>query len=452
MFRKISNALNSWKNEEKRKALLITGARQIGKTFSIREFGRASYKNYVEINFITEPEAAHIFDGNLDADTIIMNMTAYLRMSLEPRETLVFFDEIQECPKARTAIKFLVEDGRFDYIESGSLLGVQYIPVQSYPVGSEQILTMYPMDFEEFCIAIGVPGETLSYLKDCYDQVKPVTEAVHSTMLNLFRYYVVAGGMPAVVQEFINSRDIGNVISIQNDILALYRQDVGKYAEQDSRTKIMEIFDRIPEQLDDKNRRFMLSSIKKTARQREYEASFEWLRDAGVALPCINVTEPKIPLKINEQSRLFKLYMNDVGLLCASCLENVQYAILQGRLSVNMGSILENAMAEQLKSNGFSLRYLNKQRIGELDFIVGQGDKVIPLEIKSGNDYKRHAALNNALAVKEWNLTTGIVFCMGNVEEEANIKYLPWYMIMFFRQNPVSNHAIADLGLDRLVP
>lgn len=433
MYRKAEQILQKWKANKNKKALLVTGARQIGKTYLVRQFGKANYDNFVEINFITRPTAANIFSGDLSADTIIMNLTAFIGKPLPKGKTLIFLDEIQECPNARTAIKFLVEDGRFDYIESGSLLGVNYKPVPSYPVGYEEILQMYPLDFEEFCLANGIQPQTMEYLKKCYDEKTPVTESIHKTMSDLFKYYIVVGGMPAVVQAFIKTHDIGVVTTVQKDIVAQYRQDISKYT-LDKKTKVTNIFDRIPSQLDDKARRFKLSSIEQNARLREYEDSFVWLQDAGVALPCYNLSEPKAPLKINEQSRLFKLFMNDCGLLCAMGLENLQFDILQGNLSANMGGILENVFAEQLKSNGFSLRYLNKRTIGELDFVVQRAGKIIPIEIKSGKDYKAHRALENALGVKEWKLDEGIVFCQGNMEQDKRVVYLPWYMVMFFKQ------------------
>lgn len=438
MYRKYNRDLEDWKAGKHKKALLVTGARQIGKTYLVREFGR-TYENFVEINFITQPKAMEIFSGNLNADTIVLNLTSFIGRPLPPGKTLVFLDEIQECPQARTAIKFLVEDGRFDYIASGSLLGVQYKHVQSYPVGYETILQMYPMDFEEFCIANGVQESVLAYLKDCFEKRQPVSSSIHSTMMELFRYYVVVGGMPEAVRIFIETHDMGAIITAQKDILRLYRQDISKYALED-KTKISDIFDHIPSQLDDKNRRFQLASIKTTARLRDYEDAFVWLRDAGVALPCYNLQEPKAPLKINEQARLFKLFQNDSGLLCAAGMGNVQFAILQGDLSVNMGSILENVFAVQLVSNGFELRYLNRRNVGELDFVIQKGAQILPLEIKSGKDYRIHAALNNALAVKEWALTEGIVFCAGNVETEGQVQYLPWYMIMFLLQEQLPAH------------
>lgn len=443
MYRKAEQILQSWKANKAKKALLITGARQIGKTYLVRAFGKKNYKHFAEINFITTPSAQKIFSGDLDADTLIMNLTAFLGQSFEKGKTLIFLDEIQECPNARTAIKFLVEDGRFDYIESGSLLGVHYKVVPSYPVGYEEILTMYPMDFEEFCIANGVQKETLIYLKKCYTDRKPVSEAIHQTMRALFKKYIIVGGMPAVVQSFINNHDIGQVISIQKDIVAQYRQDISQYSK-DKKTKITHIFDRIPSQLEDKNRRFQLSSIDTNARLRAYDDSFMWLQDAGVALPCYNLTEPKFPLKINEQSRLFKLFLNDTGLLCAMSMENIQFEVLQENVSFNMGGIFENVFATQLKSNGFALRYLNKRNTGELDFVIQQGSQIIPVEIKSGKDFKSHTALNKALSVKDWKLEEGIVFCSSNVMQEKNVLYLPWYMIMFFTQVSLENQKIES--------
>lgn len=438
MYRKVEDKLAKWKQNPQKKALLVTGARQIGKTYIVREFGKSHYKNFIEINFITTPDAKKIFDGNLEADTIIMNLTAFINKPLEPHKTLIFLDEIQMCSNARTAIKFLVDDGRFDYIESGSLLGVQYKIVPSYPVGYEEILQMYPLDFEEFCLANGVQSATLEYLQKCYDNREKITDSIHQTMSDLFKYYVIVGGMPAVVQAFINTHDIGQVTSIQRDIIAQYRQDISQYAV-DKKTKISSILDNIPSQLADKNRRFHLSSINSKARLREYEDSFMWLQDAGVALSCYNITEPKVPLKINENRRLFKLFMNDCGLLCAMGLENVQFDILQGNMSVNMGSVLENVFAELLKSNGFALRYMDRRNVGKVDFVVQQASQIVPIEIKSGKDYKSHAALNNLLAVKDWGIKQGIVFCMGNIEAEANIVYLPWYMVMFFKQVSLDN-------------
>lgn len=448
--RKAYDKLLEWKVADKRKALCIIGARQIGKTTLIREFGRVNYENFVEINFVTDENAQKIFDGSLDANTIITNLTAYVRKPMEPGKTLVLFDEIQKCPNVRTAIKFLVEDGRFDYIESGSLLGVRHKEVKSYPVGFEEIYRMYPMDFEEYLWANGVQQETIDYLRSCYQERKPVTDSVHSTMNRLFYSYVVVGGMPQVVQTYVDTHDIGKVIANQREILEQYRLDIAQYAEGNDKIKIRAIFDSVPAQLNEKNRRFYVNSISKNARLNRYDNSFKWLDDAGVALPCYNVIAPKAPLALNEKHNLFRLYMNDVGLLCAACMDNIQLDILKGDLSINMGSILENVMAQQLKAQGFSLYYYDSTKIGELDFVVQNGTHIEVLEIKSGSDYKKHAALNKALAVGDWQLAHAYVLCRGNVEVEGAVTYLPWYFTLFLRPAEIPKGVTYEVDISDL--
>ena len=446
MYRKAIDHLVKWKQDPHKKALLITGARQIGKTYLVRKFGTKYYDNFIEINFSTNPEARDIFKGALDAKTIYVGITTLLDKPLIPHKTLIFLDEIQECPNARTAIKFLVEDGLYDFIESGSLLGVNYTVVPSYPVGFEEKFILYPMDFEEFCLAYGVQDTTFEYLKDCFDNGKSVSSIVHNKMIDLFRYYIIVGGMPDAIKIFVETSDVSKVIKIQKNILDQYRQDISKYSLKD-KLKINEIFDAIPSQLEEKNRRFKLASIGEHARLRDYQEAFVWLKDAGVALPCFNLSEPKVPLKLNEQARLFKLFLSDCGLLCAMAFENVQFAILKGELSVNMGSILENVFAQELISHDFNLRYLNKQKVGELDFVVQKGSHAIAIEIKSGSDYKKHHALDNALAVKEWNLQKGIVFCRGNLEVEDKVVYLPLYMSMFFKQESIDGLKVSKIEI-----
>ena len=390
--RKAYQKLLDWKNDRNHKALCIFGARQIGKTTLIRKFGKENYKCFVEINFVSDANASDIFSGDLDIDTILTNLTAYTRQPMEPGQTLVFFDEIQECPNARTAIKFLVEDGRFDYIESGSLLGTKYKTVKSLPVGFEEIYRMYPMDFEEFLWANGVQDATVQFLKPCMSTKMKVLQTVHETMLKLFYSYIVVGGMPDVVQTYVDTHDIGKVIEAQTALLGLYRQ----------------------------------------------------------ALPCYNVTEPQTPLKLNEKHSLFKLFMNDVGLLCAACMENVQFALLKGDLDVNLGSILENIVAQQLKANGYDLFYFDAKKYGEVDFVVSGGVHTRLVEVKSGNDYKKHNALDKIRRVKEWTFRDSIVLCKGNLEEEDDVLYLPWYMMIFVCPDTPPQGLIYDVDLSAL--
>lgn len=450
LYRKAAQKLLQWKQQSHKKALCITGARQVGKTTVIRDFAKKNYKHFAELNFATDPKAAGIFSGGLHADEIITNLTAYLQVRLAEHETLILLDEIQECPNARTAIKFLVEDGRFDYIESGSLLGVKSKHVVSIPVGFEEVYRMYPMDFEEFLIANGVQDSTIAYLQNCWDKHTPIQTSVHDTLCKLFYTYIVVGGMPEAVRIYVETHDIGQVVAYQREILELYRQDIAKYAEESDKTKIKNVFDGIPGQLNDNNRRFMLSQLDPNGRRIRYESSFLWLNDAGVALPCYNVDAPVVPLSLNEKHNLFKLFMSDVGLLCAACMENVQFDILKGNLSINLGSVLENVIAQQLKCNGFHLYYYNSKKVGELDFVIQNGLHSEAIEVKSGNDYKTHAALSKAIAVDEWKIAKSYVFCKGNIEEGEGVVYLPWYMIMFLRIPELPNDMKVKIDLSGL--
>lgn len=450
LYRKAYDKLLDWKSQKNKKALCIIGARQIGKTTIIRQFGNEQYECFIEINFITEKDAAKIFEGSLDANTIITNLTAYTRKPMVPGKTLVLLDEIQACPDARTAIKFLVEDGRFDYIESGSLLGVKYKEVRSYPVGFEEIYRMYPMDLEEYLWANGVQDTTIQYLKKCYDNGEAVSDAIHQTMCKLFYSYIVVGGMPDAVQTYVHTHDIAQVIARQTDILELYRLDISQYAQGNDKIKIRAIFDSIPSQLNEKNRRFILTAIHPKGRHERYHDSFNWLNDAGVALPCYNVEEPQAPLRLNEKHNLFKLFMGDTGLLCVACMENVQFSILNGELQINMGSILENMMAQQLKCNGFHLNYFDGKKTGEIDFVLQNGTGIELVEIKSGNDYKTHAALNKIRKVEGWKFNKASVFCEGNVEQDNGISYYPWYMIMFLKTYQIPTEMKYEIDLSAL--
>ena len=450
LYRKAWDKLESWHKETKKKALMLSGARQIGKTTLVRAFAQKRYEHFAELNFLMDEGAASIFSKSIDADTITANLTAYLRTPLEPGKTLVLLDEIQECPRARTAIKSLVEDGRFDYVETGSLLGVRTKEVASYPVGFEEPFRMDPLDFEEFCLANGVQNQTIELLRSSFLSEKPVSDAVHETMMRLFAAYLVVGGMPEVVQRYVDTHDIAQMLGLQRDITALYRQDIAKYATGGDKAKIRDIFDAIPSQLDDKNRRFVLADLAKTARQNRYESSFLWLADAGVALPCYNVNAPTTPLAANAKRSLFKLFMGDVGLLCASSLGNVQFDILQGNLEVNMGSIVENAVAQELVAHGFNLHYFNSKRQGEVDFVAQQGKRVIPIEVKSGNDWQRHRALSNVLDVKEWGIEHAYVLSKGNVAREGRVTYLPLYMTMFLEQERLPEGMRYEVDLSAL--
>lgn len=443
LYRKFYDYMMKWKEEPKKKALFISGARQIGKTTLIRKFGKQNYEKYLEINFITTPSAKAIFEGDLSAELLITKLTAFFKTELLPNHTLIFFDEVQECLKVRTAIKFLVDDGRFDYIESGSLLGVTYQDVISFPVGYEDPQVMYPMDFEEFALALGVQKATFEVLEKAYQTKTPVDDFIHKEMLRVFQFYCVVGGMPAVVQEFVNSNDMGKVLNIQKGIIELYRKDVQKYAQK-GKEKIQMIFDAIPAELNNKNKRFILSDLKKSARSERYESCFQWLSDAGVTLPCYNLQELIQPVAINVSRNLFKLFLNDTGLLCAMSSSDIQFQIINDNLDINEGSIMENMFATQLKSNGYTLYYYDKKKVGELDFVIEYGTKLLPIEIKSGKNYKSHPALHNILRNKDYKITKPIVFCIGNIENQEDILYLPLYMIMYVKDE----HTLGVIELN----
>lgn len=423
--RKISKYLKEWKQKEKKKALLVTGARHTGKTYSIRRFGKEQYSNLVEINFLENKSARDIFADVTDIGEVITKLTAYIGNSLKAGKTLIFLDEIQACPEARTAVKFLSEDGRFDCIEAG-------LPESSFYY--EEVYEMYPLDLEEFLWANGIREAALEYVKECYELSMKVSGSVHEMLKRLFKAYVIVGGMPEAVQLFVDTHDMAQVTAVQKNILELFRKDIETSPDNGTnidRTKMKKILEFIPAQLNKVNKRFMLADIRKSARMERYEQCFDRLADTGMTLPCYNVSEPKSPLQKSQKNNLFKLYLADSGLLCTMLPENVQFEVLQNNLDINMGSILENTLAQILAANGFVLRYYNEKNKGELDFLIQRGTEAIPVEVRSGDSFKEHTALDYVLSKKEWKLKEGIVFCESNVEKAGAIRYLPWYMSMF---------------------
>lgn len=429
LYRTVRERLERWHEDPAHKALLVTGARQVGKTFAIREFIRDRYETALEINFIETPRAKAIFEGDLDASSIIMNLTAFSQTPLTRHRSVIFLDEVQECPRARSAIKFLVDDGRFDYVESGSLLGVLYRDVPSLPVGYEHVVRMFPLTLREFFVALGVQQEILDLVKECYERRREVPQAIHERMLRMTRIYLACGGMPAAVDCLVRTQDLAQTLLVQRDITELYRQDIARYASNKPHVKA--IFDAMPSEIIGSNKRFTLRSLAPTARMERYASDFMWLVDAGVALPCYNVRAPQVPLALNEQHSLFKLYPCDVGLLGSMLEQPVQFELIQGDAGVNNGAMLETLAAQDLSANGYGLRYFDKSRYGEVDFVLPHGSSALPVEIKSGKTYRRHSALNNVLATKEWDIRDALVFCQGNVEVADAVCYLPWYMLMF---------------------
>jgi uncharacterized protein len=416
-----------------RNALLLTGARQTGKTFSVRHFGE-SFASFIEINFIENPEAIDIFKNITSADEILTRLSLFSDKPLIKGKTLIFFDEVQECDSVITALKFLVEEGSYRYILSGSLLGVEFKDIKSEPVGFMGIKEVFPLTIEEFFINLGVNRRILDSLKDIWRNPRPIDEIVHRKLLEIFRLYLIVGGMPAAVAEYVQSNNLKSVIEIQKDIIALYRRDISKYADS-HKLIIKEIFDIIPSELDAKNKRFILKSLNSHAKFERYKDSFLWLTDAGVALPVYNVTEPKVPLKLSEQRNLFKLFANDVGLLAAQYSDGIQLKILQGNDDINYGAIYENAVAQQLYANDFDVYYYNNKKRGEVDFLITLDGSPLPIEVKSGKDYHIHRALLNILDCSEFGIDRGYVLCNGNFEDSGKIQYWPVYMAMMLQHN-----------------
>ena len=428
--RKVSDDIAKWYQSGCNKALLLTGSRQVGKTTSVRMFAKAHYSHFVEINFVKFPRARQAFDGNLDTKTIVTNLSAMGFGPFVEGETLVFFDEIQECPNARTAIKFLVEEHRYDFIESGSLLGINYKPVTSYPVGYEQELKMYPLDFEEFLWANGVGTDVIDTLRHCYQKEQPVPAFIHDQISKFYRQHLVVGGMPNVVQTFIDNADFGNVLNVQRSILTTYRADITNYAGKDQ-VLVKRIFDAIPSQLGKQDKRFILASLEKGASMRKYEDPTQWLIDAGIAYYSFNVSGFALPFTATENRRLFKLYMVDTGLLSSLSLKGIQFDVLNGNIGVNEGALTENYIACSLSSKGIPLHYYDKKSRQELDFIIEENNQITIIEVKSGSDYKRHASLDAAIKANPEKIERSIVFSPYNIESQNDVLYLPLYMSQF---------------------
>lgn len=422
--------------ENTRNALLVTGARQIGKTYSIRQFGK-TFKSFVEINFIEMPEAVDLFKGAKSSNDILLRLSAITSVPLIKGETLVFFDEVQQCPDIVTAIKFLVEDGSYRYILSGSLLGVELKDLRSEPVGYMGVKEMFPLDFEEFISCVGVSDSVIGSLRDAWLNRTAVDEFVHSKIMELFRLYLIVGGMPAVVNKYIENNNLQEVTAVQHDIISLYKRDIAKY-DTDNKLYIEEIFSLIPPELNAKNKRFILKRLNENVKFDRVENSFLWLTNAGVALPVYNVEEPKIPLLLARSRNLFKLFQSDIGLLASQYADGIQMRIIKGDRDINFGSIYENAVAQELVAHGVTPYYYNNKKRGELDFVIELGGKVLPIEVKSGKDYEMHRALSNIMDCKEYDLPEAVVFNNDNLHVAGKITYAPIYMVMFLVRNDLA--------------
>ena len=465
--RRIEDTLREWKDTPEHLPLVIMGLRQCGKTFIVRKFAEENYKYVYYMNFTKQPKRIGAFLGSKEVDAILLELSAQIKgANFVPGQTCFIFDEIQDCPDARTSLKFFKEDGRFDVIATGSLLGVQgygekkkklkrkreddiKLGKNSVPVGYEDIVQMYPLDFEEFAWANGVGSIVIDALRNCFEKKKEVDTPIHNRMMALFELYLIVGGMPAAVSTYLETKNLRTVADEQNAIVQLYKRDISKYDEGD-RLYLNDIFDLIPSELNAKNKRFIMKKLNEKARFDKCYESFLWLKNAGVALPVNVVEELRAPLLFSKSQNLFKLFSNDVGLLAAQYGNEIQLEILKHEVDINFGSIYENVAAQELTAHGYTLYYYNSKKFGELDFVIEDADKVLPIEIKSGKDYYRHNAMDNILRHESFNMERGYVFCNGNIEVQGKITYFPIYMIMFVQKKTLPSEIIFDTDFSDL--
>lgn len=454
--RKMYQRLTEWKNEPKKKVLILLGARQTGKTFIVREFAQSNYANFFEVNFLDDADGAAFLSGADSADDLVSRLSLMAGHELRA-ETLVFLDEVQQAAdKIVTLSKFLVDDGRFDLILSGSLLGAALSGVTSFPVGYAHIERMYPLDFEEFCWALGVPQTIIDETGVCYRNKEPLEDTLHGRLTKLYRQYLAVGGMPEAVQRFLDgNRDLGAAREVATDIVEQYRYDITKYAKH-RKLQILTIFDNIPSQLSKENKRFMMKSVRRGATYERLGDDFAWLVNAGVALPTVVASEPKYALARTKVPEKFKLYSSDCGLLLAQYPPAAAMEVVSGEGDANFGAVYENVVAQEIKAAGFPLYYYHNNRKGEMDFLLETGEgKVVPVEVKSGKDYKLHVALNNLLETDEYGIEYAYVLSEHNVSTEMRkgkpVYYLPLYMTMclsFERGDDLERIRLEEVSFD----
>ena len=448
MYRKDSIIIEEWLKRSD-KALLVTGARQIGKTWLIREeIAKSGYRKF-EVNFIDQPDLVDYLNVKMSANEFLVKLKMIMPEDCKPQETVVFFDEIQKCPEIVTKIKFLVEEGSFKYVMSGSLLGVELKGITSVPVGYLTVLRMYPMDFEEFMIANNVSKTTLEMLKTKFETCQPVDEFIHQKLLSLFFIYLIVGGMPDAVKIYIATKDIREVDKVQRDIVALYKEDFSQYESEDKKLKLISIYDIIPAELNKQNKKFVFTMLNKELKFDRYENSFLWLKDAGVALPVYNVEAPVIPLKASKSSNVFRLFSNDTGLLTSAYPAETKLELINKNSEVNNGAHFENAVAQQLTANGLEPYFCKKKNIGELDVLVEMDGKVVPIEVKSGKAYKAHKSLDNFMKISDYHIEKAYVLSVANMEQEGSVVYLPIYMCYLLKERKIGK-LIVNLDMEGL--
>lgn len=431
--RKIEKKLIEWKNTPGHKPLIIKGCRQCGKTYSVLDFAKKNYDSVVYLNFFKNADYASVFSGSLDVDRIIMMISAVLGKDADfiPYKTVLILDEIQECAEARTALKFFHIDGRFDVIGTGSLLGFQgygkKIEPKSIPVGYETLETMYPLDFEEFLLANGIQTALIEELRTHLDSMQPVPEAIHKRLRELMLEYVVVGGMPEAVQEFVNTKQMDRVLKIQRNIVNDYQDDMVKYSDDKNKSKIRQCFQSIPMQLSKKNKKFQYSTVKKGATSSDFDGSLQWIEDAGIISRCYNMTIPELPLAGNAISDIFKVYMQDTGLFVSMLEDGTQFDILKGNLYGYKGAIFENLVADFFVKMGRKLYYYRKDSGLEIDFVIRWRGECVLVESKAttGNVKSTKTILNHP---EKYHINKAIKLGDYNIGFDRKILILPMYM------------------------
>ena len=431
--RKAKNQFESWFALSPNKALLVKGARQVGKSYLVNAFASETFEHVVTFDLIADVSVRESFLAAKNPDDLLMRMSIAATEPMVADKTVIVIDEVQQCPNVVTFIKYLVQRGDFRYILTGSLLGVEIERIDSLPVGYVEQVQMFPLDFEEFCWANGLGADVFDVLKECVSEKKELPDYLYDRLLGLFHQYVVVGGMPDAVNVFLATQNIDEVRKIHHNIHSLYRNDIAKYAPPELRLTIRDIYDLVPSELGSKNKRFKLSSIEGVKRFSQVTDNFLWLSEAGVALPVYNVSAPVAPLLVSEQRNLFKLFYLDTGMLMSCYSKKVAQGVFAGKaenpFDMNMGAAYESFVAQELKAHGFKLRYFTSKKVGELDFVEETLDgDVLVIEVKSGNRFRSHAALDNALATKGYEIDRAIVFAECNLFCDDSVLYLPIFM------------------------
>lgn len=432
MEREILDKLIEWKNNKKKKPLIVYGARQVGKTYIINKFAKENYRYLYMINFEFEKDAKLLFSGNTDIKTLILQLTSYKpNIPLIEGKTLIFFDEVQTCPEVLTSLKSFSIDGRFDVICSGSMLGIVMNKVSSFPVGYVSSLTLRPMNFKEFLYANGYSDEFIELLYRSYKENTPLSNSIHSNLNKLFLNYMVVGGMPEAVKKFIETSNINEVLNIQRQIVSDYKNDIIKYAKNTSKEKIRECFESIPDQLAKDNKKFQYKLLSNGGTARKYEDSLSWMIDSGIGIKVNKLKSFDIPLKAYRDINIFKFYMHDTGLLLSMYKENMANEIINGNIGVFKGGLFENVIAQTLINNDLEIFYYQKSDNVEVDFITYLNGKILPIEVKSGKNTK---SVSLKYVISKGYINEGVVLSMNNLDtSNSKIKYLPLYMSIFLK-------------------